>query len=543
MLKINKFLTVFLVFAFSIGKAQQLIYSDSTQLLSASTAVNYFIDNTNTLTFDDLRQKTAESFTKNQNKGMSFGNTTATFWFRLSLKNKANQDLYLLLRNHETWNVDVYCISENNQVITSKAGLFRPVSGRFFKTNVPAFNLGKTPKEVFIKAKTPIMYFPIEVGTIQPLMQDTHDVDFFHGLLLGMMLSLAIYNFVVFLYVKDTLFLSYTLYVLPSIYLIARAKGYINEWFLHHVPFLQNENNVASSLMILGAFWFTTKFLNTKALAPYFHRWITFLMGLGIAFLVTEFFSYQPWFNDFYQILYIILFLSFLFGGIYIYFLGYKPAKYYVIGFSFFLTGFILVLLAYIGVLPSNKIYTFYGYQIGAAIEAIIFSFAIANRFETYRQEAKSTQSLALQRAEENEKILAEHNQLLAEKMTLEQKGKTKNEAIFLRKRLQKLSIPTLEGVLLLPMQDIVRFEAMGSYCTIYLSNQKKIVASRPVAHFEPQLDNEDFFRIHKSHLVNIHQVERYIRGEGGSVIMNDGSEVGVSRQLKQELLTRLAIN
>lgn len=51
------------------------------------------------------------------------------------------------------------------------------------------------------------------------------------------------------------------------------------------------------------------------------------------------------------------------------------------------------------------------------------------------------------------------------------------------------------------------------------------------------------FFRTHKSHIVNLNCVERYIRGEGGSVVLQDGTEIGVSRTAKAELLSRLRIS
>ncbi|MCY7351367.1 MAG: LytTR family transcriptional regulator [Cytophagaceae bacterium] len=107
----------------------------------------------------------------------------------------------------------------------------------------------------------------------------------------------------------------------------------------------------------------------------------------------------------------------------------------------------------------------------------------------------------------------------------------------------KKLPVSTSEGVLLLPIADIIRLEASGSYCTIHLTPHKKILASKPLAEFEPLLDKIDFFRIHKSHIVNIHCVERYIRGEGGMVVMNDGAEVSVSRTVKAELLEKLNIS
>ena len=62
------------------------------------------------------------------------------------------------------------------------------------------------------------------------------------------------------------------------------------------------------------------------------------------------------------------------------------------------------------------------------------------------------------------------------------------------------------------------------------------------MAHFEQMIDEAQFMRIHKSHIVNLNNITRYIRGEGGWVEIKDKAEVPVSRRLKNELLQRLAI-
>lgn len=180
-------------------------------------------------------------------------------------------------------------------------------------------------------------------------------------------------------------------------------------------------------------------------------------------------------------------------------------------------------------------------------------AFAIAYRFNLFRKDARDAQALVLQRSEENEKLLTEYSLILEEKLQLEQKvssqpknngfnellEKLQNE----RGRNKKLAVSTVEGVLLLPIPDIVRLEAMGSYCTIYLTQNKKIVASKPMTEFDPMLDKADFLRVHKSNIVNTNFVERYVRGEGGMVVMPDGAEVSVSKTMKAELLERLNIS
>ena len=106
----------------------------------------------------------------------------------------------------------------------------------------------------------------------------------------------------------------------------------------------------------------------------------------------------------------------------------------------------------------------------------------------------------------------------------------------------KKLPVPTAEGVLFLPVADIIRAEAAGSYSTIYLTGKQKLMTSKNLTELEEMLDSGDFCKVHKSHLVNLRYVSKYIRGEGGILVLTDGSEIDVARRKKEELLARLAV-
>ncbi len=106
-----------------------------------------------------------------------------------------------------------------------------------------------------------------------------------------------------------------------------------------------------------------------------------------------------------------------------------------------------------------------------------------------------------------------------------------------------KIPISSLNGVELIEVDQIIRCESDGNYTTIVL-HQRKITVSKTLKEIEKQLvDFPFFFRLHNSHLVNLNQVVKYIRGEGGSVILSNQEEIGVSRSKKMELLDVLGIN
>jgi len=107
---------------------------------------------------------------------------------------------------------------------------------------------------------------------------------------------------------------------------------------------------------------------------------------------------------------------------------------------------------------------------------------------------------------------------------------------------LQKIAIPTMEGFQLLAADSIVSCESDSNYTRIYLKDKRKLMAARGLKEMEEILDAYPFIRIHHSHIVNINEVERYVKGEGGYLIMSDGSTINVSRSRKDLLLKRLSL-
>jgi len=91
------------------------------------------------------------------------------------------------------------------------------------------------------------------------------------------------------------------------------------------------------------------------------------------------------------------------------------------------------------------------------------------------------------------------------------------------------------KGFTLVDFKDIVWLEASDNYTNLFLNGQKKIVASKTLKEFEAILPSIDFFRIHRSALINVNFVKEYSNNEGGEVILSDGTHVQVSKARIQE--------
>lgn len=103
----------------------------------------------------------------------------------------------------------------------------------------------------------------------------------------------------------------------------------------------------------------------------------------------------------------------------------------------------------------------------------------------------------------------------------------------------KKIALPTINGLVFMPVQNIVRCESTGNYTRIFFTDKKNLMVSRPLKEFEELLGDVDFFRVHNSHLINLQQMQSYIQGEGGFALMSDGTQVEVSRRRKAEFLKK----
>ena len=101
-----------------------------------------------------------------------------------------------------------------------------------------------------------------------------------------------------------------------------------------------------------------------------------------------------------------------------------------------------------------------------------------------------------------------------------------------------KIAVPAADGLIFVALDQLLRCEADGVYTKVILKNNTPLLTTRNLGEYEKILTPTlGFLRIHHSVIVNMKEVVRYIRGEGGQVIMSDGATVDVSRRKKSEFM------
>ena len=105
---------------------------------------------------------------------------------------------------------------------------------------------------------------------------------------------------------------------------------------------------------------------------------------------------------------------------------------------------------------------------------------------------------------------------------------------------IEKLAVPTMEGIDFMEVSQIIFCEADRGYTNIYLKHEAPKLVSRTLKDFESILTNSGFCRVHHRYLINMKHIQKYIKGEGGYVILTDDHHVDISRRKKEEFLSLL---
>lgn len=105
------------------------------------------------------------------------------------------------------------------------------------------------------------------------------------------------------------------------------------------------------------------------------------------------------------------------------------------------------------------------------------------------------------------------------------------------------IALPDINGFSIIKVKDIIRCEGERNYSRIFFIDGRSVLISRTLLEFDHLLVSHGFFRIHRSHLISLHKVNRYLKSDGGAIEMIDKTQLPVSPKFKDELLNRLLYN
>jgi len=104
----------------------------------------------------------------------------------------------------------------------------------------------------------------------------------------------------------------------------------------------------------------------------------------------------------------------------------------------------------------------------------------------------------------------------------------------------ERLALHTQDKIHIVNITDILRCESNVNYTEFYFANGKKLLVTKTLKDFEDLLNDQGFYRVHQSHLVNTKFIKEFVKTDGGYLIMNDGCNVPVSTRKRPEVMKML---
>lgn len=99
----------------------------------------------------------------------------------------------------------------------------------------------------------------------------------------------------------------------------------------------------------------------------------------------------------------------------------------------------------------------------------------------------------------------------------------------------QRIALSTGDGLIFVNTADIMYCQAESNYTNVVMSNRNKVLVAKTLKDIDETLSGKDFFRVHNSYLINMNQIKKFVRGDGGYILMNDDTQITIARSKKEE--------
>ncbi len=184
------------------------------------------------------------------------------------------------------------------------------------------------------------------------------------------------------------------------------------------------------------------------------------------------------------------------------------------------------------------------GFELFEAFETIDFEVVFTTAHEQYASKAFRTTAIDYLLKPIDLNLLQEAVERASKKR--EKDKVNKNFEVFVNnlknnKSNQQIAISSSDGLIFIKVENIIYLRGDGAYTYFFLKTGERITVSKNLKEYEDLLSEYDFFRVHKSYLIHMHEMKKYVRGEGGYVVMSNGDSVDVSKRRKENFLAALS--
>jgi two-component system, sensor histidine kinase LadS len=429
---------LFVLFFSGSAFAQQAVIADDTdELVFMPYDLNYLIDTTNLLTRDQVAsERYAGEFRRHaayQNRDFQ---TNASYWIRMSITlDPSTEKVWLLEFYDQTIDlIEVHVPGEAGYKVVT-LGDSQPFSQRLFKHKNFEIPIEEHagPRDYFFRVQShEFADLRIAVRSVNRFVYYSLNEYFLFGTFYGMIIIISLYNFLIFLAIREIKNIYYVFYIL-SVAAYAMSLDGIGFQYLwpNHPEWNDYATGIALYSLIVWALVFTRRFLDTKATAPWLDRALgAMIIARSIMFLIELFFFPNLLIYRNHDIIPLSLIF---YTAIQVWRNGYKPARFFVIAYGLLFTGFFLRTLVHFNVLPFTTI-SHYSLHFSFVLEMLFLTMALGDRVRILKDNRDRAMRRIIEQNEVNMRLKDQVNRELEQKVgertrELDQKNKELQES------------------------------------------------------------------------------------------------------------------
>lgn len=395
---------------------EDVIIGNNFESIVLGEELGIFEDESGTLDYRDALEKT---YYKAPRRRPNLGFIDGAAWLKTEVYNNSTREEFIFQINQPVLDsISIFFLNENNEAIDiihlgeAYPYFNRPFGERYF---IVPFDLlpGKSATILTRISTKEQIVLPMYICTPEASRDMMSKADILFGAYFGLIVVMALYNLFIFFSVKDKSYLLYVIYILIVGITQAALEGYTHKYFWPNSHYLASRSiYVFTSLVSISSIVFLIQFLKTKYYAPTLNKISYVLIVLFAAVGIASLFSVGKFVHIASQIGITLVAFYIFSTSVVVYRKGYSAAKYFLLAWSALLVGIIVYALKDAGLIPSTP-FTNYLLQGGSAVEAVLLSFALADRINILKKEKAISQAQALQASRENERIVKEQNVIL----------------------------------------------------------------------------------------------------------------------------------
>ena len=514
--KIKEYIAIFivtlLVLCLSNSTFSQSIpttfLEDSTESYSITDKIGVFREESNKK--ESIETIQTVDFVIETTQFINLNGENQKIWLKIPLKNKTDLEKWYLEVGSGRADVDVFIPQIDNTYKKIELGYSKPFIERVFQTDrflIPIQLEHQAFKTIYVSIESNYFQAPIHIAPWEYYFERDHKVDLAEGMYYGFILVMFLYNLFLYFTLREKGYLYYVIYLLFLGLGIAQLRGHSFEFLWGNQPWVNDYDPIIYSISGIFANLFFIDFLHTRNNSLVFHRILQGLIILSVVPIFVALFGNKALSSTLNQILLGISCINGLIAGFYIYYKGYKPAKYMIVAWSSYLIGLFIFILAGAGFIAYND-FTSSGLLIGSAIEVVVLSVALAAKIDFYKKNQAEMQAKMLKTSEEHREFVETQNKRLEDRVVerteelnvvneelsvnlerlheqnivIEKKNHDITASINYAKRIQQAMLPSLEEIERVFPNSFVFFEprdiVSGDFYYFKQVNQKVIIGA-----------------------------------------------------------------